>query len=104
MCILIGCYYERDSFLCVLPLACRFVCIYLSTEAKFKIAEALLEESLLMVGLNYLDHCNTAVVSMNDVKRQLTFIFCPQIPDLFQDYRSSWSSYMAEVRIYQGEH
>lgn len=75
----------REIPFCVLPLTCQFVCIYLSPEAKFRIAEALLTESLLMVCLNYLDHCNTAAVSRNDVKRQLTFIFCPQIPDLFQD-------------------
>lgn len=93
-----------EILFCVLPLTCRFVCIYLSPEAKFRTAEALLAESLLMVGLNYLDHCNTAVVYRNDAKRQLTFIFCPQIPDLLPDYKSSWSSYMTEVRIYQDKH
>lgn len=46
--------WER-FFFCMLPLTYRLVCIYLSSEAKFKIAEALLAESLLMVGSNYPD-------------------------------------------------
>lgn len=45
----------REILFCVLPLTCRFVCIYLSPEAKFRIAEALLAESLLMLGSNYPD-------------------------------------------------
>lgn len=67
----------RDILFCVLPLTYRFVCIYLSPGAEFRTAEAVLAESLLMVGLNYLDRCNNTVVYRNDAKRQLTFIFCP---------------------------
>lgn len=67
----------RENFVCVLPLTCRFVCTFLSPGAEFRTAEAVLAESLLIVSLNYLDHCNNAVVYRNDAKRQLTFIFCP---------------------------
>lgn len=92
----------REILFCVLPLTCRFVCIclYSSPGAEFRTAKAVLAESLCKVGLNYLDHCINAVVYRNDAKRQLTFIFFPQIPHLFQDYKSPWSCYMAEVRIY----
>lgn len=70
--------------------------IRLSPGAEFRITEAVLVESLLMVALNYYDRYNNSAVYRNDTKRQLTFIFIV----LFQDYKRPWSHCMTEVRIY----